>query len=389
MSGTIYTATIVTIISSLLSIIAIEWFSNTIFSWIRLIISLFLRDIYNEIVDYAYWFLIVFITIMANIALTFTHWNGGLKTTYVSLLIILLFYTIDKVIKNFKRGDIDEFENGLDVLDSLLDIGNKLDEDASGRGTFLSAIYKVFTTTILIIFSALIIKVGVICMHVIDNSSLCDKYRICVLKEPEVNTNQTETTEFIDNVLASNLENITSELNNLIETFKNNSKEENDKNFVDFYKKLQQKSVDVRTYTINDVTYFYEKEELVKELEKESIKFSDNKQTEDIILTDYPIFKFGYFEYARGFEINYEYLISQFKPYLSEQWISYLLLMKEQEIDTHTLQPNDDGVDSSYCMKWENKLETFITTYPDFYLKDDIKTEIEGYQESLKSIGLE
>ena len=198
-----------------------------------------------------------------------------------------------------------------------------------------------------------------------------------------------EQVQNIDNTLNSNLKNITLELNSLIEKFKNNSKEENDKNFVDFYKKLQQKSVDVRTYTINDVTYFYEKEELVKELEKESIKFSDNKQTEDIILTDYPIFKFGYFEYARGFEINYEYLISQFKPYLSEQWISYLLLMKEQELDTHTLQPNDDGVDSSYCMKWENKLETFITTYPDFYLKDEINNEIEGYHESLKSIGIE
>lgn len=198
-----------------------------------------------------------------------------------------------------------------------------------------------------------------------------------------------EQVKSINNTLTANLESITSELNSLIELFKNNSKEDNDKKFADFYKKLQQKAVDIRTYTINDVTYFYEREELLKELEKENIKFSDNKQAREITLTNYPILKFGYFEYARGFEVNHEYLISQFTPYLSEQWTSYLLLMKEQELDTHNLQPNADDVDSSFCMKWKNKLETFITTYPDFYLKNDINKEIEGYHESLKSIGLE
>ena len=198
-----------------------------------------------------------------------------------------------------------------------------------------------------------------------------------------------EQVQNVDNTLTSNLKNITLELNNLIVEFKNNSKKQNDKNFTDFYKKLQQKSIDIRTYTINDITYFYEKEQLLQELEKESIKFSDNKQTKEIILTNYPIFKFGYYEFARGFEVNYEYLISQVKPYLSEQWISYLLLMKEQNLDTHKLQPNADEIDSSFCMKWKNKLETFLTTYPDFYLKDDIKKEIESYKEALKSIGLE
>lgn len=198
-----------------------------------------------------------------------------------------------------------------------------------------------------------------------------------------------EQVQNIDNTLASNLKNITLELNSLIEKFKNNSKEENDKNFADFYKKLQQKAIDIRTYTINDITYFYEKDQLLQELEKENIKFSDNKQAKEIILTDYPILKFGYYEYTRGFEVNNEYLISQFKPYLSEQWISYLLLMNEQELDRHKLQTSDDGVDSSFCMKWKNKLETFLTTYPDFYLKDDIKKEIESYKEALKSIGLE
>ena len=63
--------------------------------------------------------------------------------------------------------------------------------------------------------------------------------------------------------------------------------------------------------------------------------------------------------------------------------------MNEQELDRHKLQTSDDGVDSSFCMKWKNKLETFLTTYPDFYLKDDIKKEIESYKEALKSIGLE
>ena len=203
----------------------------------------------------------------------------------------------------------------------------------------------------------------------------------------KVNNEQVQSIN--NNTLTANLGSITSELNSLVETFKNNSKKDNDKNFVDFYKKLQQKAVDIRTYTINNVTYFYEKEELLKELEKENIKFSDNKQTEEIILNDYPIFKFGYFETTRGFEVNNEYLISQFKPYLSEQWISYLLLMNEQELDRHKLQTSDDGVDSSFCMKWKNKLETFLTTYPDFYLKDDIKKEIESYKEALKSIGLE
>ena len=55
-----------------------------------------------------------------------------------------------------------------------------------------------------------------------------------------------EQVQNIDNTLASNLKNITLELNSLIEKFKNNSKEENDKNFADFYKKLQQKAIDIR-----------------------------------------------------------------------------------------------------------------------------------------------
>lgn len=58
--------------------------------------------------------------------------------------------------------------------------------------------------------------------------------------------------------------------------------------------------------------------------------------------------------------------------------------MKEQELDTHNLQVNADDVDSSFCMKWKNKLETFITTYPDFYLKNDINKEIERLSRKFK-----
>ena len=251
---------------------------------------------------------------------------------------------------------------------------------------FVSGFYEVLIGWI---FTLIRYFIAFVLTYVIMNLGLgLFKIELNVEHISKTNINN-EQVQNIDITLASNLENITLELNSLIEKFKNGSKEKNDKNFADFYKKLQQKVIDIRTYTINDITYFYEKDQLLQELEKENIKFSNNRQTEEIILTDYPIFKFGYFETARGFEVNNEYLISQFKPYLSEQWISYLLLMKEQELDTHNLQPNADDVDSSFCMKWKNKLETFLTTYPDFYLKDDIKKEIENYKEALKSIGLE
>ena len=403
MSGTIFTALIITVISSIIAIFISEF---SVLGIIMLIISSILapftalpaiilivgfcifkniyKDEFDDIINRIYWFLCIFITIIANIISKFAHWGGNLKTIFASLLILTIFYIINKVIS--KNSEINELNNNIEWIDSFLDIAKSSGD--SVIGSFISSTLKIIITTILIIISALILKVGIYGTHLI-NDRLCNKYGICILQQSTVDPNVTNEVYIDSNSLKSNFENTIAELNNLIEKFKNDSKEENDKNFADFYKKLRQKAIDIRTYTINDITYFYEKDQLLQELEKESIKFSNNKQTEEIILNDYPIFKFGYFETTRGFEVNYEYLISQVKPYLSEQWISYLLLIKEQELDRHKLQTSDDGVDSSFCMKWKNKLETFLTTYPDFYLKDDIKKEIESYKEALKSIGLE
>jgi len=347
---------------------------------IKIVLHLFFKDDYDEIINSLFWVCTLVIAILTNIIFKLANWNGGLKTTIATFLILLTFFIVEKIISKIKDEELVEFNKNVELFDIFTGIFE--------IECYISSIYKIFITTILIIVSAVILNTGIIGTRFLNNS-LCNKYNICILKNSNSKNQNLIEAKNSNYSLITNFDNITSELNGLIESFKNNSKEDNDKKFADFYKKLQQTSVDIRTYTVNDVTYFYEREELLKELEKENIKFSDNKQTKEITLTDYPILKFGYFEYARGFEVNNEYLISQFTPYLSEQWTSYLLLMKEQELDTHNLQPNADDVDSSFCMKWKNKLETFITTYPDFYLKNDINKEIEGYHESLKSIGLE
>lgn len=203
------------------------------------------------------------------------------------------------------------------------------------------------------------------------------------------NSNITISTDTVksNGSLANSLGEITANTNLLIEKFKNNVKENNDNQFTEYYKMLEQKSFDINSYENGEGQVLYNKESLLKELKKESIEFTDNKKQKEIILSAYPFYKFGYYDYARGFEINYEYLTQQFSQYLSEQWISYLLLMQEQQQDIHTVQPNADEIDISFCMKWQNKLEVFLTSYPNFYLKNDIEYEINGYKDTLKKMG--
>lgn len=190
-----------------------------------------------------------------------------------------------------------------------------------------------------------------------------------------------------DNALISSLQEITKTQKALIEEFKNNTKENNDIKFTTFYKMLEKKFIDINFYKNGDSNTMYDREGLVKELKKENIEYTDNKKQKEIVISAYPIYKFGYYDSARGFEINYEYLIQQFNQYLSEQWVSYLLLMQEQQQDMHKLQPNEDEIDISFCMKWQNKLEVFLTTYPNFYLKEDIEKEIDAHKNNLKMMG--
>ena len=190
-----------------------------------------------------------------------------------------------------------------------------------------------------------------------------------------------------NNTLISSLQEITKTQKALLEEFKNNTKENNDKKFTTFYKMLEKNFIDINFYKNGDVDAMYDKESLIKELKKGNAEFTDNKKQKEIVILAYPIYKFGYYDSARGFEINYEYLIQQFNQYLSEQWISYLLLMQEQIKDLHNIQPNADEIDISFCMKWQNKLEVFLTTYPDFYLKEDIEKEIGTYKDNLQRMG--
>lgn len=189
MSGTIFTASIIAIISSILSIITIEGLSNILFAIIcpmvflvKIVLYLFFRDEYDEIINNFYWICMIVIAILANIIFKVANWGGSLKTTFATLLILLIFFVVDKIVSKIKDDELLEFNQNIEWLDLLTGL---FDIDC-----YISSISKIFITTILIIVSGLLLKTCVIGTYFINNN-LCNKYNICILKNSYSKNQQT------------------------------------------------------------------------------------------------------------------------------------------------------------------------------------------------------
>lgn len=177
------------------------------------------------------------------------------------------------------------------------------------------------------------------------------------------------------------LNTINQEERDLVEFFeKKYTTEENDKIFSMFYKDLvgfQDNLYNQRDK--QDIT-------ILKIMEINNIKLKNKgfdektKQTVNIIIA--PNTSVVYLDTSQDWfttiRIDYNYIIKQYSQYLSPAWQEYLHLENEKNTDYSIGAWYDDEHWGDIYVKWVNKWEKFLKQYPDFYLQDKIKENING-----------
>lgn len=181
------------------------------------------------------------------------------------------------------------------------------------------------------------------------------------------------------------LNTINQEEKDLAEFFvKNQSTSDNDKIFALFFKDLiafqdnmysQRDKQDVAITKIMDLNNIKLKNEGFNEKTKQTVNRIIAPNTSLVYLDTSQ-------DWFTGVRINYDYIIEKYSKYLSTQWQEYLRLARDESIDYSLGAWYDDEHWGEIYVRLVNKWEKFLKQYPDFYLKDKIKENINGIKET-------
>ena len=87
-------------------------------------------------------------------------------------------------------------------------------------------------------------------------------------------------------------------------------------------------------------------------------------------------------EFSFGFHINDSYLADSYSKYLNKSWQDFINNKKRIYDDLEHRNYFDDGViipDSTTVAKWAIMWENFLKTYPNFELKEEVKSDMDMY----------
>lgn len=105
-----------------------------------------------------------------------------------------------------------------------------------------------------------------------------------------------------------------------------------------------------------------------------------NQNLVKITSPDLNVFKAGK-RGAIGLMIDYDYIITTFCPYLTEDWKEYFNLSKQLDKDLAVAHYNDDGISmiQAYA-KWAKKWKEFTNKYPNFHMNGCLYETIQEYE---------
>lgn len=178
---------------------------------------------------------------------------------------------------------------------------------------------------------------------------------------------------------------INQEEKDLVEFFEKNQKtSDNDKVFAMFYKNLtalqdnlysQRDKQDITVTKIFEINNIKLKNEGFNEETKQTVNRIVSPNTSLIYLDTSQ-------DWFTGVRINYDYIIEKYSKYLNTQWQEYLSIARDESIDYSIGAWYDDehwgGIYVNIVKRWEK----FLKQYPNFYLKDKIKENINGIKET-------
>lgn len=181
------------------------------------------------------------------------------------------------------------------------------------------------------------------------------------------------------------LNTINQEEKDLVEFFeKKYTTEENDKIFSMFYKDLvgfqdnlynQRDKQNVTIRKIMEINNIKLKNEGFDEKTKQTVNIIIAPNTSVVYLDTSQ-------DWFTAVRIDYNYIIKQYSQYLSPVWQEYLYLENEKSTDYSIGAWYDDEHWADIYVKWVNKWEKFLKQYPDFYMVDKIKENINGIKQS-------
>lgn len=206
--------------------------------------------------------------------------------------------------------------------------------------------------------------------------------------EPKTNTESggTKSTLKKGSVFAM-LNDIIKEEDSLIEIFKKNqSTEKNDKRFFIFYKNLLAftdnvyEQINLEVHPSSYLLELLSTNNII--LHKNAYNETTKREINDIVNPETKIFYVDTSNTTYPFiEINDDYLLKKYGTYLGKAWQEYLRYSKERNADYAIGNYHDDEHWAKIYVKWVDKWEKFLKSYPDFSLNYKIKKDIENIKE--------
>lgn len=84
-----------------------------------------------------------------------------------------------------------------------------------------------------------------------------------------------------------------------------------------------------------------------------------------------------------GLMDDYDYMIKTYSPYLTEDWVEYLELIKQENEEFNKTFELGIGFNNK---KWLNKWKNFNTKYPNFLQKQKVEEKILEYEDALQFV---